>query len=78
MLSKIRKINPRELRVFNNKDYRFFVCDTIEGLQILSGWEYKTDALDSMKEEKETYSFYCKNEELKIYTRRHLNNLLNK
>jgi len=71
------KLNKNELQVINNKDYAFFVCDTIEGLEILSGWEYKEDAIDDMLETKERYDFLCCNEGLKVYTRRHLNTLIN-
>ena len=32
----------------DNKDYKYFVCD---GFKILSGWEYKEDAKDSILDE---------------------------
>ena len=72
------KINPRELRVFNNKNYAFFVCDILNGFKILSGWEYKEDALDHQKELIQDFEngFKWSKDSFKVYTRRHLNTLI--
>ena len=68
-------ITKQENEVLSNKDYKYFVVDIIEGLDILSGWEYKEDALDSMNELKEELEYNTINEELKVYTRRYLNTI---
>ncbi len=65
-----------KLNVFNNKKYNFFVCDIIDGLKILTGWEHKEDALDDLSEKRNLYDFHCKNEELKIYTREYIKSLI--
>lgn len=58
--------------------YKFFVVNTIDGIETISGWEYKEDAIDSMNDLKEEFDYNNINEELKIYTKRHLKTLLNK
>ena len=68
-------LNKNELQTLKNKEYKFFVCNVIEGLEVLCGWEYKEDALDDMNELKEVYEFNCINEELKVYTKRYINTL---
>ena len=70
------KIKNRELQEFNNKDYKYFVCDIYHDLRILSGWEYKEDAKDSLIDTKEDAENCYYNVDLKVYTRRHLENLL--
>ena len=56
--------------------YKFFVVNTIDGIETISGWEYKEDAIDSMNDLKEEFDYNNINEELKIYTRRHIKTLL--
>ena len=63
------------LNAFNN-DYKYFVCDIYDGLQILSGWEYKEDALDDLGDTEETADYCNYNCELKVYTRRYLETLI--
>ena len=58
-----------------NKDYEYFVCDIYDGLNIISGWEYKEDAKDALMDEEEICEDNFFNCELKIYTRKYLNNL---
>ena len=70
------KINNNQLQEFNNKDYKFFVCDTYDGLQILSGWEYKEDARDNLKDTQEDAENCYYNVDLRVYTRRHLESLI--
>jgi hypothetical protein len=65
-----------KLNVYNNTEYNFFVCDTLDGLQILSGWEFAEDALDDLNDQRELYDFNCRNEELKVYTRTYLKSLI--
>ena len=65
-------LNKNELQVIKNKSYSFFVCDILDGLKILSGWEYKDDALDSLKEQEEGYEYLKKDSKLKVYTRTYL------
>ena len=45
-----RSLQSKELVIYNNKKYNFFVCNIIEGLEILEGWEYVEDALDDLSE----------------------------
>ena len=70
------KLNNNQLQEFNNKDYEYFVCDIYDGLDIISGWEYKEDARDSLNDELEICEDLNYNVELKVYTRRYLNNLI--
>ena len=71
-----RSLQSKELVIYNNKKYNFFVCDIIDGLKILTGWEHKEDALDDLSEKRNLYDFHCKNEELKIYTREYIKSLI--
>ena len=71
-----RSLQSKELVIYNNKKYNFFVCDIIDGLKILTGWEHKKDALDDLSEKRNLYDFHCKNEELKIYTREYIKSLI--
>ena len=70
------KLNKNKLKEWSNKDYKFFVCDTYDGLDIISGWEYKEDAKDSLNDELEICEDLFYNVELKVYTRKYLNNLI--
>ena len=63
------------MELLNNKDYKYFVVDTLDGLKILSGWEYREDALDDMKEFKDELDYNCINADLKVYTRRYLKSI---
>jgi len=67
------KLNNKQLQEFNNKDYEFFVCDTYDGLQILSGWEYKEDARDDLKETQEDAENCYYNVDLRVFTRKTIN-----
>ena len=71
-------LNKNELQVIKNKDYCFFVCDILDGLKVLSGWEYIEDALDSLRDEIEAYEYYKKNCNLKVYTRTYLKSIISK
>ena len=71
-----RSLQSKELVIYNNKKYNFFVCNIIEGLEILEGWEYVEDALDDLSELKDLYDYHCRNEELKIYTREYIKSLI--
>jgi hypothetical protein len=64
-----------KLNVFNNKKYNFFVCDVIDGFEILTGWEYIEDALDDLSEKRNLYDFHCK-KELTVYTREYIKSLI--
>ena len=73
-------LNKNQLQTLNNKDYSFFVVHTRnDEIEILSGWEYKEDAIDDMNELKEVYldsfpiDFYPF---LKVYTKRYINTLI--
>ena len=35
------ELNKTQLQEFNNKDYKYFVCNNNIGFEIESGWEYK-------------------------------------
>ena len=71
------KLNKQELKTFNNKDYKYFVCDIYdEEIQLLSGWEYKEDASDDLGDTEETADYCNYNCELKVYTRRYLETLI--
>tara|TARA_R100001463_G_scaffold505_2_gene2270 strand:- start:1825 stop:2043 length:219 start_codon:yes stop_codon:yes gene_type:complete len=71
-------LNKNELQVIKNKDYCFFVCDILDGLKVLSGWEYAEDALDSIRDEEAACKYYKKNYKLKVYTRTYLNSIISK
>ena len=71
-----RSLQSKELHVYNNKKYNFFVCNTIEGLEILEGWEYEEDALDDLSELKDLYEYHSRNEELKVFTREYIKSLI--
>lgn len=71
------KLNTIKNILKNSKDYKYFVCDVYDDeLEILSGWEYKEDAQDDLKEMEEMYDYNNYNCELKVYTRRYLENLI--
>ena len=70
------KLNNKQLQEFNNKDYEYFVCDIYDGLDIISGWEYEADAKDFLNDEEELCEDLFYNVELKVYTRKYLNNLI--
>ncbi len=71
-----RSLQSKELVIYNNKKYNFFVCNIIEGLEILEGWEYVEDALDDLSELKDLYDYHCRNEELTVYTRKYIKSLI--
>ena len=72
---KINLTTLSKIILINNEEYKFFVVDTLEGYNILSGWDYKEDALDSMNEFKDELDYNCINSELKVYTRRYLESI---
>ena len=72
------KLNKKQLKEFNNKDYNWFVCDTYDGLDIISGWEYKEDARDSLNDELEICEDLNYNVDLRVFTRKTINYLINK
>ena len=47
------KLNKKQFKEWSNKEYEYFVCDTYDGLGIISGWEYKEDARDALNDEEE-------------------------
>jgi hypothetical protein len=55
-----------------NKNYKYFVVDTCDWL-VVSGWEYKEDALDHLDELLEGIATAVTGD-YKIYTTRYLNN----
>ena len=38
---KINLTTLSKIILINNEEYKFFVVDTLEGYNILSGWDYK-------------------------------------
>ena len=44
------ELNKTQLQEFNNKDYKYFVCNNNIGFEIESGWEYKEDAKEHQEE----------------------------
>ena len=83
-MKEIKVLNKNELQIHQAKQilkcksYNFFVCNILDGLQVLSGWEYANDALDSLRDEREVYEYCKKNVKLKVYTRTYLNNITSK
>ena len=53
-----------------NNEYKYYVFNTIDNL-IFSGWEFKEDSIDSLKEVKEVID-----SNFKIYTKSYLENNL--
>ena len=78
------ELNKTQLQEFNNKDYKYFVCNNNIGFEIESGWEYKEDAKEHQEEIISDYKWRTGSlESMKtlktyfpIYTRRHLENLI--
>jgi len=60
-------ITKQNKQTYNNKDYEYFVVDTINNV-IISGWEHIEDARESQLDEVNCTT---------VYSRRHINTLIN-
>ena len=67
-------INKNNKQALSNKGYKYYVIN-IDNSQILSGWEYKDDAIDDLKQN-QLQLFLHSN--IKVYTKRAVKTLLNK